>query len=774
MRSSTKSIALAVLMVTVLIISACGAAAPTAEPTAAPTSTEAPSAGLPVLDDLWPAIQKNGTMTVGLSADYPPFEFYDSKFKLDGFDVALMKAIGEKIGITIEFNDFAFDGLGNALALGQIDSAISAISVTPERQQQIDFSNVYYVGEDAVLVGASSDVSEIKNADELSTLRIGVQGGTVYENYAQQQLVETGILPEANLQVYTDIEQGVRDLQRGRVDALLLDRQPALSFQNEGGVKIVGEGLNKQLYAVVVAKGQDGLRRAINQALADLQNEGVVADLAEKYLNIEANDLTPIPTPTPETPTATPAPSQPTATPAPPPPCIDGMAWVSDLTFDDNNMTNPPVVPPGQSFTKSWRVRNTGTCTWNSGYSLVFDHGNVPAAQMGGQPVAVQGTVAPGQTYDFSVNLTAPTTPGVYQGFWQMRNPQSVAFGETIWVGIRVPAPPQPTVAPTQTPVPNISFTVNSTNINQGQCVTFQWSVTNVQAVYFYADGQNWQNNGVAGQGNSTQCPTQTTTYNLRVVQNNGAVETRSITVYVTPVANAPQISQFSLSPSTVQVGQCLTLQWNVQGSITTVQVLRNNGSIWDGAPFRGSMQDCPPGTGQMTYTLIATGPGGASQAVQYATVTGAPPTNTPVPPPPTNTPVPPPTNTPVPPPTNTPVPQPTATPLPSVQGMWTVTRINGGMPVGGATLTANFQQGGALDGSGGCNTFNTTYQTNDGFRLLINPLSSTQIACDQPIMDQENQYFSLLPQMTRFTTDGQNMTLTDTAGSQSIQYVRQ
>ena len=218
-------------------------------------------------------------------------------------------------------------------------------------------------------------------------------------------------------------------------------------------------------------------------------------------------------------------------------------------------------------------------------------------------------TVAPGQTYDFSVNLTAPTTPGVYQGFWQMRNPAGTPFGETIWVGIRVPAPPQPTAAPTQTPVPNISFTVNSTNINQGQCVTFQWSVTNVQAVYFYADGQNWQNNGVAGQGSSTQCPTQTTTYYLRVVQNDGTVETRAITIYVTPVANAPQITQFSLNPSTLQVGQCLTIQWNVSGDVTTVQVLRNNASLWDGAPIRGSMQDCPPGAGQMTYTLVATGP---------------------------------------------------------------------------------------------------------------------------------------------------------------------
>ena len=126
------------------------------------------------------------------------------------------------------------------------------------------------------------------------------------------------------------------------------------------------------------------------------------------------------------------APNAPTATPKPPvTACVDGMAWVADLTFDDKNMTSPPVIPPGQSFTKSWRVRNSGTCTWDSRYVLAYDHGNVPAAQMGGQPVAVRGTVAPGQTYDFSVNLTAPTTPGVYQGFWQMRNPAGTPFGET-------------------------------------------------------------------------------------------------------------------------------------------------------------------------------------------------------------------------------------------------------------------------------------------------------------------------------------------------------
>lgn len=641
---------LAWLLLMAIAVSACSGAQPqpTPEPTAAPTTT-------PGLGDVWATVQEKGKIVVGTSADYPPFEFYDTRFKLDGFDIALMQAIGEKLGVTVEFNDFAFDGLGSALVLGQIDAAISAISVTPEREEQVDFTSVYYVGADALLVSDESALAQLTIDDDLSELRLAVQAGTVYANFAQQQLVETGKLPEQNLHVYTDIEQAVTDLRRGRVDAVLLDRQPALNFQAQGGVRNIGQGLHKQNFAIAVAPGQDALRRVLNEALRQLQDEGVIDDLAKQYLNLNPEDILPAPTPTPEQPAPTPVPNQPTPTPKPPAACVDGMAWVADLSYDDKNMTAPPVIPPGQPFVKSWRVRNTGTCNWNSGYRLVYDHGNVSAAQMGGQPVAVQGTVAPGATYDFSVNLVAPTQPGVYQGFWQMRNPQSVAFGETIWVGIRVPAPVQPTPAPTQTPVPGISFTTTSNNIVQGQCVTNRWSTSNVQAVYYFQQGQNWQNHGVEGVGSRQECPAQTTTYFLRVQMRDGTVQTRELTVAVTPVVGAPLISQFSANPQQINVGQCTTLQWNVEGSVDRVVLARNNAAVWDGAPVRGSFQDCPSGSGDMTYTLRASGPGGTSQAAQTVSVTAQPPTPTPVPP--TPTPVPP-TPTPVP-PTPTPVPQP-------------------------------------------------------------------------------------------------------------------
>ncbi len=640
---------LAMTLLAVLLAGCGGQAQPTSTTTPTPlpaVSTPVPTA--PEAVDAWNRIRSAGRMVVGVSADYPPFESYDANFQLDGFDIALIKAIGQKLGVEVEFNDFAFDGLLDAVQLGQADLAISAIAATEERRERVDFSDIYFISHGVALANAAAPFDTLASLEDLRGQRIAVEGGTVFESWARSNLVQAGIVPEADLHVYGDVQQAVRDVQRSLVDVVLLDLQPAQAFVQQGGVKIVGEDVALERFAIALPKGQDALRRVVNKALAELQGENLIFTLAEQYLDAQPEEIVAVPTPTPEPATPTPVPNV-TATPAPtlPPPagCIDGMAWVADLTYDDQGMAAPPIIPPGQPFVKSWRVRNSGTCTWNNTYFLAFRSGNVPAAQMGGQPVYVQGTVAPGGTYDFSANLTAPTQPGGYQGFWQMRNPNGKAFGETIWVGIRVPAPAQPTPAPTQTPVPGITFTANSTNIQQGQCVTISWNAVNVREVYYYQQGQDWQNHGVAGQASHQECPQQTTTYYLRVVMQDGSVQTRQLTVNVTPVVGAPQIYSFSASPQgQILAGQCVTLQWNAGGAaISDVLLSRNRPQaepLWDGAPYQGSYQDCPPGAGQMTYTLRVTGPGGSSQGSQNVTVVSAQPTATPAPQP-TATPVP-------------------------------------------------------------------------------------------------------------------------------------
>ena len=152
--------------------------------------------------------------------------------------------------------------------------------------------------------------------------------------------------------------------------------------------------------------------------------------------------VTVLPTNTPlPAPTATPLPS---ATPTPKP--CNVATFVKDVTVPDGTK-----FKPGEHFTKTWRLKNVGTCTWHN-YALVFDSGD----QMGAPPsVAIPGTVAPGQEVDVSVDFIAPNTDGTYKSNWRLRDDKGVVFGLTngnpFWVEIKVVSPPTPK-PPTATP----------------------------------------------------------------------------------------------------------------------------------------------------------------------------------------------------------------------------------------------------------------------------------------------------------------------------------
>ena len=607
--------------------------APVPKPPLLPVRTPTPG-----VDDSWSRIEAAGKMVVGTAADYPPFESYTDGFQIDGFDIALIREIGQRLGVEIEIRDMAFDGLGSALQLGQIDLAISAISSTPERSQAVGLSNIYFVTGDAILARGDAQVT-IDKAQDLAGSRVGVQSGTVHQEWAKTQLVDTSLIAPSNLLVYREINESVNDLAQGYIDYVIVDLQPAQAAVDAGGFAIVGKDLNRQRFAIAVPNGAAALLDKLNQALGDLQALGRIEALAKQYLNLDKDDLVPVPTPDPVQPTPTPA------TTATPLPCLEGMQWAADLTYDDIDMTNPPSLVPGQPFVKSWRVRNIGTCAWDSSYSLVYVSGNTPAASMGGQPTFVDRPVQPGDTYDWNVNLVAPLVPGIYQALWTMSDGSGLLFGDRLSVGIEVHSPATPTPMPTQTPSPSIQFTVDRTYIKQGECVVFSWNVQNVQAAYFYADGEPWQENGVPGQGSSTVCPATTTTYNLRVAFADGTVEVRSIRIDVeaAPV-DAPRITRFSVIPENqINVGQCVDIGWDVQGDVSRVALSRDGTVLWDPAPVSGNIQDCPPGPGVASYTIDATGPGGTGRSQRSvnviqptapaSTVTPAPPTPGPQPP---------------------------------------------------------------------------------------------------------------------------------------------
>lgn len=659
---------LIILIVAVAALIVCGALAilflilrpgqsevpPTLAVTAEPVETPAftPSSPDTTVDPVWAKIQESGTIVVGTSADYPPFEYYTKDFQLDGFDIALMQEIGQVLGLNIELKDMAFDGLGGALQVNQIDVAASAISYTPEREQVVDFSQTYFLSEDAALAVADSTITLV-SGDDLAGYRLGVQSGTIYENFAQNALVETGKMPESNLFAYPQMDKALEDLTDGRIDLVLLDKAPADVAVQQGGFKVVATGYSRQQIALAIPQDSWFLRSELNRALSELQASGTIAALIEKYFGIDEDLIPPIPTPDP---------GQPTPTPAPPQGCVNAMQWVADLSYDDQNLSNIQEVPPGTAFQKGWRVRNTGTCTWDSSYFLVPTRGNNPAARMGGVPTPVQGTVAPGQTYDFWVNLTAPIQPGTYVEYWTMQAPDGVLFGDAIWVAITVPAAATATPPPTATPSASISFTASPEVINQGECSTIAWSTENVKAVYVYPQGEDWRNYGVPGTGTQTVCPSDTTIYNMRVINLDSSVVIAQSTVTVIPNTEAPQITRFTVEPPySITLEQCVLITWVVEGDVNTVNVFRDDVTIWPNAPHSGNMQDCPQAVGSYVYKLEATGSGGNSVASQTIQVVGPPTptaTATTAPELPTNTPPPPPTAT-SPPPSPTPIPDP-------------------------------------------------------------------------------------------------------------------
>lgn len=159
--------------------------------------------------------------------------------------------------------------------------------------------------------------------------------------------------------------------------------------------------------------------------------ETVMAQATQTAQAIPTNTPEPSPQPT-ETPnlppTETPIP-QPTLSPTPG--LCDDAIYVADVSVPDGTQ-----MSPGQEFVKTWRVKNTGTCTWTRGYQIMWSYGD---NRMGGQATALPGDVPPGDEVEISLTLKAPLISGTYSGYWVLRNNNGFTFGERLSVIITVP-----------------------------------------------------------------------------------------------------------------------------------------------------------------------------------------------------------------------------------------------------------------------------------------------------------------------------------------------
>jgi hypothetical protein len=137
----------------------------------------------------------------------------------------------------------------------------------------------------------------------------------------------------------------------------------------------------------------------------------------------------------PPTETPVPAPTEtPTLTVTPTLSACDNSAFINDASVPDGT-----IMAAGQEFIKTWKVKNTGTCSWTTGYRIVFGYSNPPNEKMGGLPINLTAEVAPNADTEISVKLKAPLKSGTYSGYWKLANNNGYAFGEYFTVVIIVP-----------------------------------------------------------------------------------------------------------------------------------------------------------------------------------------------------------------------------------------------------------------------------------------------------------------------------------------------
>jgi polar amino acid transport system substrate-binding protein len=222
-----------------------------------------------------------GTLTVGTDTPFPPFEIGQPP-NISGYDIDVMSAVAEELGLTPEYTDTSFDTIFRDVAAGQYDIAAAASTITPGRQKTVDFSDPYYEAQQALLVPEGSDIASV---DDLSGAIVGAQDGTTGEVYANDET------DASEVRGFPEGPDAVSALITGQVDAVIIDQPVAVdALEKQGGVEIAEEIPTNELYGFAMSKENPELVEAVNGALQTLKDDGTIADLYEQYFQAEPPD----------------------------------------------------------------------------------------------------------------------------------------------------------------------------------------------------------------------------------------------------------------------------------------------------------------------------------------------------------------------------------------------------------------------------------------------------------------------------------------------------
>ncbi|CAN5447619.1 N/A [soil metagenome] len=220
----------------------------------------------------------DGQLLVGTDAPFPPFEI-GTPPDISGYDIDVMDAIAEKIGVDVTYQDTGFDTIFRDTANGQFDTAAAATTVTPDRQKKVNFTDPYYEAQQALLVPEDSD---IKTTADLGGVIVGTQDGTTGETYANEET------DASEVRGFPEGPDAVAALATGQVEAVIIDQPVAVdAVDKQGGVTIVEEIPTMELYGFAVALDNTALLDAMNEALAELKDDGTLGDLYQQYFKAD-------------------------------------------------------------------------------------------------------------------------------------------------------------------------------------------------------------------------------------------------------------------------------------------------------------------------------------------------------------------------------------------------------------------------------------------------------------------------------------------------------
>ncbi|HEY1393288.1 MAG TPA: basic amino acid ABC transporter substrate-binding protein [Methylibium sp.] len=231
-----------------------------------------------------PAAAPNKVYVVGTDAAYAPFESQNEKGEIVGFDIDVVNAVAKKAGIEVKFVNTPWEGIFNNLQQGDRDLLVSAITITDERKQTVDFSEPYFDAQQLIAVKQGSKVAKFA---DLKPLKVGVQNGTTGDEVVSKLLGKTN----TNIKRFESTPLALKELEAGGVDAVVADNGVVVNYvanNAAAGFKTVSDpSFAQEHYGIAVRQGDAELKGKIDKALAAIKADGSYAQIYAKYFGAQ-------------------------------------------------------------------------------------------------------------------------------------------------------------------------------------------------------------------------------------------------------------------------------------------------------------------------------------------------------------------------------------------------------------------------------------------------------------------------------------------------------